>query len=173
MKKVIFILLTVVLFSSNLVAGDIENDIADARAALDAFKLTDRSLDAELTKAAGYAVFNKIGKGGFIVGAARGKGVVFDSGNPIGSVELTQVTVGLQAGGQSFSELILFQTEQALRDFQSNSFKLSAQATAVAAAANSAVTAPYSNGIKILTMSKGGLMVEASVGGQSFEYTRY
>jgi len=173
MKKTVLAVLIIILAASCVSAGEKETAIADARAALDAFKGQDSSLIAELEKAAGYVVFNSVGKGGFVVGGAHGKGVVFQKGNPLGSAELTQVTVGLQLGGQTFSELILFQTEQALRDFQKSSFSLSAQATAVAATSGAAATAPYANGVKIITMAKGGLMYEASLGGQQFKYTSY
>lgn len=173
MKRLTICFVLLVLLTSFVMAEDHSKSIADARAALDAFKRVDSSLAGELEWAAGYAVFNKIGKGGFVVGAASGNGVVFDSAVPIGSTNLTQVTIGLQLGGQTFSELIIFKTEQALRDFQNSNFQLSAQATAVAAAAGAAATAPYTNGVKIITMTKGGLMYEASIGGQQFTFERY
>lgn len=173
MKKLIAGTLILILLSSVAFADEKSEAIADARAALDAFLLEDDSLAKEIEWAAGYAVFNKIGKGGFVVGAASGNGVVFDSGVPIGSTNLTQVTIGLQLGGQTFSELVILKTEQALRDFQDGNFELSAQATAVAASAGAAATAPYTNGVKIITMVKGGLMYEASIGGQQFTFDRY
>lgn len=173
MKKLIAGTLCLILLSSFAFADEKSEAIADAQAALDAFMQEDNSLAGEIDGAAGYAVFNKIGKGGLIIGGAGGKGVVYDSGAPVGVTSLTQVTIGFQAGGQTFSELIIFKTEQALRDFQGGNFALSAQATAVAATAGAAATAPYTNGVKIITMVKGGLMYEASVGGQQFTFERY
>lgn len=176
MKRAISVFSILMVLAASLVAKerDKESDILDARAALEAFLDADTSLAAELEETAGYAVFEDVGKGGFIIGGSHGWGVVFDNtGNPIGSTELTQVTVGFQAGGQSFSELILFESRLALRNFQRGNFTMSAQATAVAASAGAAASAPYANGVKILTLVKGGLMYEASVGGQKFEYADY
>jgi lipid-binding SYLF domain-containing protein len=173
MKKAVFAVLILLALSLPAGADEKSEAVADARAALNAFKLQDGTLAPELSRIAGYAVFNTVGKGGFVVGGARGEGVVFTRDTPLGTAVLTQVTVGFQLGGQTFSELILFQSEQALRDFQKSEFSLSAQAAAVAATSGAAATAPYTNGVKILTMVKGGLMFEASVGGQQFQYKSF
>src|SRR5579872_5901833 len=58
----------------------------------------------------GYAVFPTIGKGGFVVGGAHGKGRVYKHGRYLGDTTMTQVSVGFQAGGQAYSEIIFFQT---------------------------------------------------------------
>ncbi len=151
-----------------------EEDIKKAQDALKVFISTDESISAELNNVAGYAVFDTIGKGGIGIGGAHGDGVLFDAGgNAIGATTMTQVSVGLQLGGQTFSELILFDTDQALNDFKDGNFELSAQLSAVAAAAGAAAAAPYANGVKVVTMTKKGLMYEASVGGQKFSYEAY
>ena len=59
----------------------------------------------------GYAVFPTIGKGGFVVGGAHGSGRVYAGGKHVGDTKMTQLTVGLQMGGQAYSQIIFFQGE--------------------------------------------------------------
>jgi lipid-binding SYLF domain-containing protein len=140
----------------------------------------------------GYAVFPTIGKGGIGVGGARGSGRVYKQGQYIGDTTMTQVTVGFQLGGQAFSQIIFFEDERALNEFTSGNFEFGAQANAVAitAGASAATTTTgssagasggkhdaatagsgYYKGMAIFTVAKGGLMFEASIGGQKFSYT--
>lgn len=138
----------------------------------------------------GYAVFPTIGKGGFVVGGARGKGRVYEHGRLVGDTTMTQVSVGFQAGGQAYSEIIFFETRQDLTRFQSGKFALGAQASAIAITAgasasastagsgaslsgtemNATTTGRYQDGLAIFTIAKGGLMYEAAVAGQKFSY---
>ena len=140
----------------------------------------------------GYAVFPTIGKAGFIVGGAFGKGRVFAAGQYVGDATMTQVTAGWQLGGQAFSQIIFFQNQTAYEEFTSGNFEFSAQATAVAITAGasaeantgggasagasggkndaSTTSAGYRKGMAIFTVAKGGLMYEASLGGQKFSY---
>jgi len=121
--------------------------------------------------AVGYAVFPTVGKGAIGVGGARGKGWVYQGGAIVGKTTLTQVTIGLQLGGQAYSEIVFFQTRQALDNFKLGHLKLDAQASAIALTARASADLAYRNGVAIVTMAKGGLMYEASVGGQKFSYT--
>lgn len=140
----------------------------------------------------GYAVFPTIGKGGLVVGGAYGEGRVFVNSKHVGDSSMTQLTLGLQLGGQAFSQIIFFENAQAFREFTSGNFEFSAQATAVAITAgvsaeantgggmaagasggrNDATTrhAGYRKGMAIFTIAKGGLMYEAVLGGQKFTY---
>jgi lipid-binding SYLF domain-containing protein len=120
--------------------------------------------------AAGYAVFPTVGKGAIGIGGARGKGWVYGHERLIGKSTLTQVSIGLQLGGQAYSEIVFFQTEQALDNFKLGHLKLDAQASAVAVTARASADLAYRNGVAIVTMAKGGLMYEASVGGQKFSF---
>jgi lipid-binding SYLF domain-containing protein len=142
-------------------------------------------------KAYGYAVFPNIGKGGIVVGGAYGTGRVYAQGVHTGDVKMTQLTLGLQLGGQTFSQIIFFQDQRAFNEFIGSNFEFGAQATAVAikAGASAAATTTgssagttggekgpdtvgrYYKGMAVFTIAKGGLMVEASLGGQKFEYT--
>ena len=118
----------------------------------------------------GYVVFPSVGKGAIGVGGAHGNGLVYKGGELVAKSELIQVTVGLQIGGQSFVEVIFFKDETAFKDFGRGNFELSAQASAVAFAAGASDAMAYNTGVAIVTMTQGGLMYEASVGGQKFKY---
>ena len=119
----------------------------------------------------GYAVFPTIGKGGVGIGGAYGKGCVYAKGKHVGDTSMTQLSIGFQLGGQAYSEIVFFQTAQALENFKLGHLKFDAQASAVALTARASADLAYRNGVAIVTMAKGGLMYEASVGGQKFSYT--
>jgi len=134
------------------------------------FKAKDPGMEKIFADAVGYAVFPTVGKGGIGLGGARGKGWVYEGGRIAGKSTLTQVTIGLQLGGQAYSEIVFFQTRQALDNFKQGHLKLDAQASAVALTARASADLAYRNGVAIVTMAKGGLMYEASVGGQKFSF---
>lgn len=140
----------------------------------------------------GYAVFPTVGEGGFVVGAALGKGHVYVHGKWTGESTMTQVSAGFQAGGKAYSQIIFFQDKRALDDFESGSFEFAAGASAVAVTAgasasagttgastsasggkNDATTsgAGYQKGMAVFSIAKGGLMYAATVAGQKFTYT--
>lgn len=141
----------------------------------------------------GFAVFPSIGKGGIGVGGAYGDGRVFVGAEHIGNSTMTQLTLGLQLGGQAFSQIIFFEHEQAFENFTSGNFEFSAQATAVAITAGASAEANtgggmaagisggrndartthggYRKGMAVFTIALGGLMFEAALGGQKFTYT--
>jgi len=139
----------------------------------------------------GYAVFPTIGKGGLIVGGAHGSGHVYEKGKYIGNTSVTQLSVGFQAGGQAYSEIIFFEDKRALDEFTNGNFEFEAGVSAVAitAAANASAGtsgatatasggkkdattagASYYKGLKVFTIVKGGAMYEASVAGQKFKF---
>jgi lipid-binding SYLF domain-containing protein len=140
----------------------------------------------------GYALFPSIGKGGAGIGGAYGKGRVFAGGQMTGTTSMTQVTVGFQLGGQVFSQVIFFEDKRAYDEFTSGNFEFGAQATAVALTAGASASAgggagasagvsggqnnanavgSYRKGMAIYTIAKGGLMHEATLGGQKFSFT--
>ena len=141
----------------------------------------------------GYALFPTIGKAGFVVGGAYGKGRVYEQGKHVGDTAMTQATVGFQLGGTGFSQVVFFQDKRALSEFTNGNFEFGAeaQATAITAAAgasantsgssatasggkSNATTAggDYNKGMSTFTITKGGLMYEATVGGQKFSFTK-
>ena len=133
-------------------------------------KRQDPSLNRFFEDSHGWAVFPSVGKGGLGVGGAYGEGVVYEQGRRIGTAELTQVTIGLQIGGQTYSELIFFQRESDLRNFRRGNLEFDAQATAVALDRGAGANADYDKGVAIFTLGEKGLMAEASIGGQKFSF---
>jgi lipid-binding SYLF domain-containing protein len=142
----------------------------EAQQGLASFLKADSGLKKLVDEAAGYAVFPNVGKGGLIIGGARGKGIVYEKGAAIGQATMTQASIGAQAGGQSFAQLILFESPAALADFKSGNFEMSAEVSAVAAAEGASKAAKYKNGVAVFTLPKKGLMVQASIGGQKFKF---
>jgi lipid-binding SYLF domain-containing protein len=120
--------------------------------------------------ARGYAVYPSVGKGAIGVGGAHGNGFVYEGGKLIGKSSLTQVTIGFQLGGQAYSEIVFLEDKPAMDSFKKGKLKLDGQASAVAVTARAGLDLPYRNGVAIVTMVKGGLMYEASVGGQQFTF---
>jgi lipid-binding SYLF domain-containing protein len=142
----------------------------------------------------GYAVFPTVGKGGFIVGGAYGKGKVYRGGAATGIATIAKITVGFQAGGQAFSQIVFFQDKRAYDEFTSGSFEFDANASAVAITAGAQAQAgslgttagasagpatgtqassSYRGGMAIFVHAKGGLMFEAAIGGQRFTFEPY
>jgi lipid-binding SYLF domain-containing protein len=153
--------------SATAVAAD---PVTEAHETVAVFKKADPGIDHFFKSAAGYAVFPTVGKGAVVIGGAGGSGIVFEQGKPVGKTTLAQVTVGLQLGGQAYSELIFFENASALSDFKKGNFALAAQVSAVALSAGASANAKYQSGVAVFTVTKTGLMYEASVGGQKFSY---
>jgi len=178
MTAKIFGMATALLFGLVSVAVAADTDTAkaikEARDTIAAFKKADPGLSKKFfNPAVGYAVFPKVTKGAVGIGGAGGSGVLFEKGKPTGKVSLSQVTVGAQLGGQTYSEIIFFESAPALNDFKNGTLALAAQVSAVAAKAGASENAAYQNGVAVFTTGKGGLMFEASVGGQKFSFEPY
>jgi len=148
-------------------------DLRHAEKAVAQLQVADPGLTKLFEDAAGYAVFATVGKGGVGVGGARGSGVLYEKGVATGKTTLTQLTVGLQLGGQAYTEVIFFDTEKSLSTFKNGEFAMAAQVSAVAASAGASKNAKYVEGVSVFTLAKGGVMAEASVGGQKFSYRPY
>ena len=139
-----------------------------------------------------YAVFPTIGEGGFIAGGAHGTGRVYVGGTYTGDSSMTQLSLGFQAGGKAYSEIVFFEDKRALDEFESGSFEFAAGASAIAvtAGANASAgttgaesgasggkkdattdAAGYFKGMAVFTIAKGGLMYAVAVAGQKFDYT--
>jgi lipid-binding SYLF domain-containing protein len=130
----------------------------------------DPSLNKFFDQAYGYVVFPDVGKGAYIVGGGYGTGIVYERGVSIGYATIIQASVGLQIGGQDFSEIIFFKDKYTLDSFKQGNYEFSAQASAVAVTTGVAANSDYSEGVAIFTLPKAGLMAEASVGGQKFTF---
>jgi lipid-binding SYLF domain-containing protein len=134
----------------------------------------DPSLKGFIDKAYAYAVFPSIGNGAVIVGGAGGRGVVYTNGMTggtlVGYATMSQATIGAQLGGQTFSEIICFQDQNALSKFQNNQTAFTASASAVALESGAGDAAKYADGTVVFIEPKAGLMASAAVGGQQFTY---
>jgi lipid-binding SYLF domain-containing protein len=163
------------------------DDYADTRKMFD-----DAGISKMFKSAHGYALFPTIGKAGFVVGGAYGKGRVFQGGMHVGDTSMTQASIGFQIGGKGYSQVIFFQDKRALDEFSSGNFEFGAEAQATALTAAATATANtagnrasasggknnadvasggYNKGMATYVITKGGLMAEASVAGQKFSYT--
>jgi len=172
-----------VLFAVPALADEYDDTLKTFREAGQSGKL--------FAKSYGYAVFPTIGKGGIGIGAAHGSGRVYAKGKHVGDTSMTQITVGAQLGGQAYSQIVLFEDKRAFDEFTSGNFEFGAQATAVAITAGATAQAgtagaaasasagrndaktsgDYHKGMAVFIVVKGGLMYEASIGGQKFSYT--
>ncbi|MBF2708494.1 lipid-binding SYLF domain-containing protein [Flavobacterium soyangense] len=144
--------------------------IADSHKAKAEFIAADSLMKALFDKSYGYAIFPNVGKGGFGVGGAAGNGVVYEQNQMVGMAKLSQVSIGFQAGGQAYREVIFFESKKALDRFKNSQLEFSADVSAVAVKSGASANAKYAKGVMVLTMQKGGLMYEASVGGQKFKF---
>jgi lipid-binding SYLF domain-containing protein len=141
-----------------------------AQAALADFRTADPSLQDLMNKAHAYAIFPEIVSAAVGVGGAHGDGEVYQGGRLIGYADVSQANIGAQLGGQKFSELIIFESQSSLLDFQNGSVELDARATAVAASRGAASSANYQNGVIVFSLPRSGLMAQAAIGGQKFRY---
>ena len=179
MKKWLILCIGVLALNFQVFADEYQTSIQD-------FKNSARTTSF-FNNAYAYAIFPNIGKGGFGIGGSYGEGKVYMNGIATGKVKMAQVTIGFQLGGQVFSQIIFLRDKHAYDEFTSGSFEFGAQASAVAltvgasaqagtsgtgaAAGSKQAKAHYVDGYAVFTLAKGGLMYEASIGGQKFSYT--
>jgi lipid-binding SYLF domain-containing protein len=142
----------------------------EAEEALALAKQRDSKLAEATRNSAGVAVFPKVGKGAAGVGGAYGRGVLFENNRMVGYCSLTQGTVGVQLGGQTYTEILVFRDKEALNEFKRGDFAFDAQASGVAVEAGADANLRFAEGVEVFTMNQQGLMFEASVGGQKFDY---
>jgi len=144
--------------------------LQEAATTMQQMRAEDPALGELVRQSYGYALFPKVTKGGLVVGGASGQGVVYERGKHVGYCDLTQASVGLQVGAQTFSELILFEDGGALDRFKAGSLNFGADASAVVLESGVATNAAFVDGVAVVVRPIGGAMVEASVGGQQFSY---
>ena len=175
LKLSIFSLLLMALMPAAVMAqkNDDAKLLKDVSKAKAEFIKSDPLMKNLFNNAAGYVIFPNVGKGAIAVGGAAGNGILYEHGKAVGKAKLKQLTVGFQLGGQAYREVIFFENNAALDQFKGGNFELSAQASVVAVTKGASVDAKYRDGILIFTQKKGGLMYEASVGGQKFGYDAF
>ena len=170
------VLITALEAPAFVLAQDSNKDsklIEDCKTSKAAFIKADSHMQSLFDKSVGYVIFPNVGKGAVGVCGASGNGILFEHGNSVGKASMKQVTVGFQFGGQAYREVIFFEDQKTLDNFKQNKIEFSAQASAIAAAAGASANAKYKDGVVVFTQGKGGLMYEASVGGQKFSYKKY
>jgi lipid-binding SYLF domain-containing protein len=145
-------------------------DVTEAKAK---FIASDGLMKSLFESSHAWVIFPNVGKGAIGVGGAAGNGIVYEGGTAIGSAKMKQVTVGFQFGGQAYREVIFFENKEALERFKQDNFEFSAQASAVAVKSGASANVKYRDGVMIFTQEKGGLMYEASIGGQKFDFTAF
>ena len=179
-----------IVLTLTLVGAGFAREVKDYSSTINDFK---QSSDVRpfFDSAYGYAVFPTIGKGGLGIGASHGKGQVYAGGKVTGFTSLSDVSIGFQAGGQAYSQVVFFEDERAYKDFTSGNFEFGAEASAIAVQASAGATATsegatagassggsggsqastnYHKGMLVFTIGKGGLMYEAAIKGQKYTY---
>jgi len=145
--------------------------IDNSAEAKQAFLEKDSSLQVFFDEGAGWVIYPTVGKGAIGIGGATGSGIAYNSaGDILGKSRITQITIGFALGGQAYSQVVFFETENDLNHFKGGNLEFAAQASAVAVTARAAADANYEKGVAIFTMAKGGLMYEASIGGQKLSF---
>jgi lipid-binding SYLF domain-containing protein len=134
------------------------------------FKATDPSLNDMMGRAYGYAIFPNVVTAAVGIGGGHGDGEVYQGSRLVGRADISQASIGAQLGGQRFSELILFEDEHSLNEFEHGTVEFDARASAVAASKGAAATANYDKGVIVFTLPQSGLMAQAAIGGQKFRY---
>jgi lipid-binding SYLF domain-containing protein len=172
-------MIVVMALTMGLVAGcstgSVSKDEGDAlvkksQASRQEWNKVDPQFEAFAKKGYGFAFFPEITKGGFVVGGARGQGVVYEKGQHIGYADLTQMSVGFQAGLQDYSQLIVFENQPAMEKFKRNEIDFGANASAVVADKGAAMGAQFVDGVAVFVRPIGGAMAEASLGGQQITF---
>lgn len=142
----------------------------DVQAALSRLDAEDPGLKRILKKAYGYAVFPSVGKAALLIGGAWGRGEVYERGKPIGYATIAQTTIGVQIGGDTFTEVLVFESKESLDRFKRGRTAFAANASAVLVKAGAGGSADFEKGIAVYAYSEGGMLLEAAIGGQRFHF---
>ncbi len=165
------VLTSLLLITPALTSVALGEELRDeAERAIGVLQTTDPGLTNLFAKSAGFVVFPSVGKAGLFFGAEHGNGLVFEKNKPVGEATMAEFNVGPQVGGQTFYEVIFFETPDDLAHFKQGNYEMSAETSAVYVTTGAAATARYRDGVEVFTLTRGGLMVDASIGGQKFTY---
>jgi lipid-binding SYLF domain-containing protein len=134
------------------------------------FETANPTLKQYFATSHGYAIFPAVNSAAIGVGGSYGQGVVYENGSRIGTADVTGVNVGLALGGQRFAEVIFFQNQSSFAAFKTGTLEFDARASAVAASTGTGTSVDYVNGVRVFTQTEGGLMFQASIGGQKFRF---
>tara|TARA_R110000850_G_scaffold182360_1_gene307775 strand:+ start:26124 stop:26681 length:558 start_codon:yes stop_codon:yes gene_type:complete len=173
MKLTKLIFATVLFMSMTAFAQKTDKDkkvISDAETAKKEFITMNKALESQFNDATAYVIFPNVGKGAVVVGAASGNGAVYKDGRLVGMASMKQLDVGAQIGGEAYSEVIFFNSDEAFKKLKNNELELTSQVAAVAVEEGTSLNTKFTEGMAVYVMPKAGLMAEVSVGGQKFEY---
>jgi len=134
------------------------------------FKKKDSTIEQLFSTSAGYAVLPTVGEGAFIIGGGHGSGEAFEAGNYVGKVSVSEFTIGAQVGGQSYSQVVFFQTPEAFKKLKENAFQFGAEVSAIGVDQGVAKNAKFKDGVATFIIPKKGLMASAAVGGQKLSF---
>lgn len=163
-------LLTKVSSGLDAEASALQELSAECRAAVDRMDAVRPGFKSSLGKAYAYAVFPSVGKAAAVLGGAFGKGEVFERGKLIGYAAVAQLTIGVQLGGDTFIEVVVFESKQALERFKQGRTTFAANASAVLVKATASAAADFEKGGAVYVHGEGGMMLEAAIGGQHFAF---
>ena len=138
--------------------------------AVERFVERDPTIKSFMEGAHAYAIFPAVTKGALGIGAAHGRGVVYEGGTVVGYSSLSQMTIGAQIGGRTFRELIFFEEPTVFEKFKKGDVRFAAQASAVNASKGGAADSDFDEGVAVFTLGHSGLMLEAAIGGQKFSF---
>lgn len=174
-RSALLLALTILFTASSVQAQDprMQRLMDDAEKAKTSFIENDKLMQHMFEKAYAYVILPNVGKGAAGIGGAAGSGIVYEQGKTIGSVKMKQLTVGWQVGGQAYREVIFFEDKETLDRFKTNEFEFASQTSAAAIKAESYTDVEYKDGVLVFTQKKTGLMYDASVGGQKFNYDSF
>jgi lipid-binding SYLF domain-containing protein len=174
MRQVTFTIITMLVIGCGGATPSSQSDRSalqsQAQSTLQSMMSKDSTLRPTLDRSAGYAVLPNIGKGGLIVGGAHGRGVLYQNHQPIGYVELSQASVGAQAGAQSFAELVVFQNPADLQRMKNNAYTIGGNVSAVVLNAGAGASTQFQNGVAVFVEPHGGVMAEVSISGQRLKF---
>ena len=142
----------------------------EGKIVLEQMQTQDPSLTPLLNSSYGYAIFPSIGEGAIGIGGASGEGTVYQNGQRVGTLKMTQGSIGLQLGGQTFGELIIFQDDKAFNRITNDSLEFGADASAAFVKSGAAAGKSFANGVQVFVLPKGGLMAGVAVSGQKFHF---
>lgn len=176
MKTKNLLMMMMLFFSISIFAqnADDKKVINDAEKAKAAFIEANPKLQGYFDDAMAYAILPNVGKGAIIIGAASGHGAVYKGGVLVGMAKMKQVDIGAQIGGKAFSEVIFFNTEEAVKKFMNDDFKFGSNMSAIAVNQSPpSLDITYNDGVAVFSLPKEGLMAEVSVGGQKFDFIAF
>jgi len=172
MKKAYLTLFIALFMGAVFAQSEAKRDeiIEDSKKAKEEFLKHDCEMKKHFANAYGYIIFPNVGKGAIGIGGAAGNGTAYEQGKLVGMAKLSQLSIGFQWGGQAYREVVFFESKREMDRFKENKIEFAAQVSAVAATAGASADAKYVDGVMVFTIQKGGLMYEASVGGQKFKF---